>query len=175
MKNDHQRRRVISRNKQRGGFIIYEMNGLMVGSGTRRGGFELKGGVKKKGKDENHLRELDQRKKELCREMDELSREIDKEEGENNIALKDREQMRRELGSVDEIVRECEEEIRDLIGMISKADTNTSSHELLEREIKALEKSEEELRNRKKKLEEELKGLEEEQRKNETHEIQSLR
>ena len=39
MKNDHQRRRVICKNKQRGGYITYEMNGLMVGSVPRRGGF----------------------------------------------------------------------------------------------------------------------------------------
>ena len=39
MKNEHQRRRVISKNKQRGGYITYEMNGLMVGSVPRRGGF----------------------------------------------------------------------------------------------------------------------------------------
>ena len=46
MKNDQQRRRVISR--KRGGFIIYEMNGLMIGSVARRGGFETKATVKGK-------------------------------------------------------------------------------------------------------------------------------
>ena len=56
MKNDQKRRRVISRNKQKGGYIIYEMNGLMVGSAARRGGFDLKGGIKKKGKDESHFK-----------------------------------------------------------------------------------------------------------------------
>jgi hypothetical protein len=57
MKNDHQRRRVISRNKNRGGYITYEMNGLMSGSGARRGGFDQKAGIKnKKGKDESHIR-----------------------------------------------------------------------------------------------------------------------
>jgi len=39
MKNDHQRRRVICRNKNRNGYMIYEMNGLMVGSVAKRGGF----------------------------------------------------------------------------------------------------------------------------------------
>ena len=58
MKNEHQRRRVISRNEKKGGFIIYEMNGLMVGSVPKRGGFDLKGGVKKKTKDESLAREL---------------------------------------------------------------------------------------------------------------------
>lgn len=56
MKNEHQRRRVISRNKNRGGFIIYEMNGLMIGSVARRGGFALKAGIKNnKKKDESHI------------------------------------------------------------------------------------------------------------------------
>jgi hypothetical protein len=40
MKNDQNRRRVISR--KRNGFIIYEPNGLMIGSQSRRGGFDTK-------------------------------------------------------------------------------------------------------------------------------------
>lgn len=51
MKNDHQRRRVVCRNRARTGYITYEMNGLMVGSTARRGGFVPKGG---KGKPKNH-------------------------------------------------------------------------------------------------------------------------
>jgi hypothetical protein len=50
MKNEHQRRRVISRNKNRGGYIVYEMNGLMVGSAPRRGGFVPKAAIKGKAK-----------------------------------------------------------------------------------------------------------------------------
>ena len=38
MGNDQNRQRVISRKK--GGFIIYEMNGLMNSVGGRRGGFQ---------------------------------------------------------------------------------------------------------------------------------------
>lgn len=49
MKNDHQRRRVIAR-KANGGYLIYEMNGLMVGSAPRRGGFIPKAVTKGKGK-----------------------------------------------------------------------------------------------------------------------------
>ena len=51
MKNEHQRRRVISRNKNRGGYITYEMNGLMIGSVARRGGFDMKAGINRKGKE----------------------------------------------------------------------------------------------------------------------------
>lgn len=40
--------------------MIYEMNGLMVGSVAKRGGFQPKAAIKgkKKGKDEGTLREL---------------------------------------------------------------------------------------------------------------------
>lgn len=78
MKNEHQRRRVISRNKNRGGYIIYEMNGLMVGSVAKRGGFDLKAGIKnKKTKDEGQFKELETKKKELGIQMDELSKKIE--------------------------------------------------------------------------------------------------
>ena len=53
MKNEHQRRRVISKNKNRGGYIIYEMNGLMVGSIARRGGFQKKAAIKGKQKNKD--------------------------------------------------------------------------------------------------------------------------
>ena len=76
MKNDHERKRVISKNKHKGGYIIYEMNGLMVGSAARKGGFDLKGGMKKKGRDETYLKELDIRKKQLSQSMDEVSKAI---------------------------------------------------------------------------------------------------
>lgn len=57
MKNDHQRRMVISRNRNKNGFITYEMNGLMVSSMPKKGGFEIKAGIKnKKTKDEGYLR-----------------------------------------------------------------------------------------------------------------------
>lgn len=57
MKNEHQRRRVVSKNKNRNGYITYEINGLMVGSVPRRGGFETKAGIKnKKTKDEGYLK-----------------------------------------------------------------------------------------------------------------------
>jgi hypothetical protein len=77
MKNDHQRRRVISKNKQRGGYIIYEMNGLMVGSQPRKGGFDIKGGLNSRKKDESLIKELDSRKKILSLQMDEVSKAID--------------------------------------------------------------------------------------------------
>lgn len=50
---------------------------MMVGSAPRRGGFDIKAGIKnKKGKDESQLRELEQRKKDLSHQMDELSKKI---------------------------------------------------------------------------------------------------
>ena len=52
------------------------MNGLMVGSAARKGGFDLKGGMKKKGRDETYLKELDIRKKQLSQSMDEVSKAI---------------------------------------------------------------------------------------------------
>jgi hypothetical protein len=50
MKNDHQRRRVICRNKKGTGYITYEMNGLMVGSVAKREGFTPKAATKGKQK-----------------------------------------------------------------------------------------------------------------------------
>jgi hypothetical protein len=39
---------VISKNKHSGGYIIYEMNGLMRGTVPKRGGFDPKGVIKVK-------------------------------------------------------------------------------------------------------------------------------
>jgi structural maintenance of chromosome 4 len=67
MKNEHQRRRVICRNKNRTGYIVYEMNGLMVGSMPKRGGFIPKAATKGKSKSEQEVqaKELEGRKKEI--------------------------------------------------------------------------------------------------------------
>lgn len=46
--------------------------------------------------------------------------------------------MKRELVSVDETIKECSEEIKDLGIMISKVETKTNSHDLIEKEIAAL-------------------------------------
>jgi hypothetical protein len=54
MKNEHQRRRVIAR-KPNGGYLIYEMNGLMVGCAPRRGGFIPKAATKANGKQQVEL------------------------------------------------------------------------------------------------------------------------
>lgn len=40
MKDDHNRRRVVS--KKTNGYIIYELNGLMNGCPARKGGFDVK-------------------------------------------------------------------------------------------------------------------------------------
>jgi hypothetical protein len=68
MKSEHQRRRVISRNKNRGGYIIYEMNGLMVGSAPKRGGFTPKAAIKGKSKPqgEGQVKEMETRKKQVA-------------------------------------------------------------------------------------------------------------
>ena len=44
--NQSKRKRVVSRTS-RGKFIIYEVNGLMVGSDVKRGGFETKAAIRK--------------------------------------------------------------------------------------------------------------------------------
>ena len=65
MKNEHQRRRVVCKNKNKGGFIIYEMNGLMVGSIPKRNGFEQKAAIKGKKNNENNGQEMEAVKKSL--------------------------------------------------------------------------------------------------------------
>lgn len=60
MKNETQRRRVVCKNKNRTGYIFYEMNGLMVGSMPKRGGFIPKAAIKGKNKSQ-----LEQQAKEL--------------------------------------------------------------------------------------------------------------
>ncbi len=50
MKNENQRRRVVCKNKNKNGYIIYEINGLIVGNAARRGGFIPKAATKSKSK-----------------------------------------------------------------------------------------------------------------------------
>jgi hypothetical protein len=42
MKDEHNRRRVVSKKPHGGGYIIYELNGLMNGCMARSGGFRVK-------------------------------------------------------------------------------------------------------------------------------------
>jgi hypothetical protein len=49
MENDQNRKRVISRKGN--GYIIYEVNGLMIGSQGKKGGFDVKANIKAKNKD----------------------------------------------------------------------------------------------------------------------------
>lgn len=70
MKNENHRRRVICKNKNRGGYIIYEMNGLMVGSMAKRGGFVPKASTKNKAKNQpDQSKEMEARKRELSQLM----------------------------------------------------------------------------------------------------------
>lgn len=49
MKDDMNRRRVISKRAGGGGYIIYELNGLMNGCIAKRGGFSVKAKSKARG------------------------------------------------------------------------------------------------------------------------------
>ena len=42
----------------------------MVGSVPKRGGFDIKGGMKKKNKDQGHLKELEHHKQQIVHDMD---------------------------------------------------------------------------------------------------------
>lgn len=83
--------------------------------------------------------------------------------------------MNRELLSVNETIKDCNEEIKDLTVMMSKTQGNSESHQLKEKEIEALEKAEDDFRIKREKVESELKKLEEEQKRNENKEVQELR
>ncbi len=50
MKNESYRKRVVCRNKNKNGYIIYEVNGLMIGNAAKRGGFTPKASIKNRSK-----------------------------------------------------------------------------------------------------------------------------
>lgn len=65
MKDDTNRRRVIS--KKTGGYIIYELNGLMNGCIAKRGGFSAKAKSKARGElgEQAEIKELEKLKETL--------------------------------------------------------------------------------------------------------------
>lgn len=60
MKDDRNRRRVVS--KRPGGYIIYELNGLMNGCLTKSGGFTVKAKSKARPQEANEIKELENQK-----------------------------------------------------------------------------------------------------------------